>query len=174
MPAKPVWLLRIPEIVQALQALPVPVVDRFMVERLFGVRRRRAITLMQEFGAYQSGRTLLVERVAMIGRLELLQDGQQFEVERERKRKLQDSLDQLHRHRAAAKVTIPVLPSDLRKQLPELPGGVHVRDGELAIEYDNVVELLQRLYELSQTAATDFDAFTTVIEASHCRPSPPR
>ena len=58
MPAKPVWLLRIPEIVQALQALPVPVVDRFMVERLFGVRRRRAITLMQEFGAYQSGRTL--------------------------------------------------------------------------------------------------------------------
>jgi hypothetical protein len=166
MPAKPAWLLRIPEIVQALQALTVPVVDRLMFERLFGVRRRRAITLMQEFGAYQSGRTLLVERGAMIRRLELLQEGEEFEVERERKQKLQDSLDQLHRHRTAAKVIIPVLSSELRKQLPQLPSGVHVRDRELAIEYNNVVELLQRLYELSQAAATDFEGFTTVIEAS--------
>ena len=31
MPAKPAWLLRIPEIVHELQALPVPVIDRSIV-----------------------------------------------------------------------------------------------------------------------------------------------
>jgi hypothetical protein len=39
MPAKPAWLLRIPEIVDELQALTVPVIDRSMCERLFCVRR---------------------------------------------------------------------------------------------------------------------------------------
>jgi hypothetical protein len=165
MPAKPAWLLRIPEIVDELQALTVPVIDRSMCERLFCVRRRRAITLMQEFGACQSGRTLLIERIAMIKNLEALQEGQEFEGERCRKQKLQDSLDDLHRHRAAAKVVIPALPPELRKQLPELPAGVSVRDRELAIEYNSVEQLLQRLYELSQAAAADFEGFITVIEA---------
>src|SRR4051812_3761353 len=165
MHAKPAWLLRIPQIVQELQALTVPVVDRCMCERLFCVRRRRAITLMQELGACQSGHTLLVERAAMIRRLEAIEEGQEFERERHRKRRLRDSLDALHRHRAAAKVVIPVLPPELRKHLPELPAGISVRDRELAIEYNNVEQLLQRLYELSQAAAADFDAFITVVEA---------
>ena len=164
MPAKPAWLLRIPEILDKLQSLTVPVIDRCLCERLFGVRRRRAITLMQEFGACQSGHTLLIERASMIYKLEALQEGQEFKGERHRKQKLQDSLNQLHRHRAAAKVRIPVLPPELRKQLPELPAGVHIRDRELAIEYTDVEQLLQRLYELSQAAASDFEAFTTVIE----------
>jgi hypothetical protein len=164
MPAKPAWLLRIPEILDDLQSLAEPVIDRCMCERLFRVRRRRAITLMQEFGARQSGRTLLLERTAMVHKLEALQQGQEFESERDRKRKLRDGLDELHRHRAARKVRIPVLAPELRKQLPELPCGVHVRDRELAIEYANVEQLLQRLYELSQAAAIDFEAFTTVIE----------
>src|SRR4029077_8723306 len=43
MPAKAPWLLRIPEIAAMLEILDVPVVDRAMVERLFGLRRRRAI-----------------------------------------------------------------------------------------------------------------------------------
>jgi hypothetical protein len=166
MPAKPAWLLRIPEIVDELQSLTVAVVDRSMCERLFCVRRRRAITLMQEFGACQSGRTLLIERVTMIHGLEALQEGQEFKGEQHRKQKLRDSLDELHRHRAAAKIVIPVLPPELRRQLPELPVGVYIRDRELAIEYDNVEQLLQRLYELSQAAADDFEGFSTVIRGT--------
>jgi hypothetical protein len=135
-----------------------------MCERLFRIRRRRAITLMQEFGAYQAGRTLLIERTAMIDKLEALQQGQEFERERKRKQKLSDGLDELHRHRTA--VRIPVLAPELRKQLPELPAGVHVHDRELTIEYTNVEQLLQRLYELSLTAAADFDAFVTAVDSA--------
>jgi hypothetical protein len=166
MPAKPAWLLRVPHILEDLRSLSEPVVDRSMCERLFRIRRRRAITLMQEFGAYQSGRTLLLERTVMIDKLEALQQGQEFHRERKRKQKLRDGLDELHRHRAAAKVRIPVLAPELRKHLPELPVGVHVHDRELTIKYTDVEQLLQRLYELSQTAAADFDAFVTVVDSA--------
>jgi hypothetical protein len=164
MPAKPAWLLRIPEILEDLQSLSAPVIDRSMCERLFGIRRRRAITLMQEFGACESGRTLLLERTAMIRKLEALRQGEEFKCERDRKQRLRHGLDELHRHRAAAKVRIPVLAPEVRKQARELPAGVYVRDRELSIEYTNVEQLLQRLYELSQTAAADFEAFVAIIE----------
>ena len=41
MPAKALWLLQIPEIVSLLKTFDVPVVDRAIIERLFGLRRRR-------------------------------------------------------------------------------------------------------------------------------------
>ena len=50
MPAKAMWLLQIPEILSQLETFDVPVVDRAIVERLFGLRRRRAIELMHRFG----------------------------------------------------------------------------------------------------------------------------
>jgi hypothetical protein len=40
MPAKTLWLLHIPEIVSQLETFDVPVVDRAIIERLFGLRRR--------------------------------------------------------------------------------------------------------------------------------------
>ena len=40
MPAKALWLLQIPEIVSQLETFDVPVVNRSIIERLFGLRRR--------------------------------------------------------------------------------------------------------------------------------------
>jgi hypothetical protein len=51
MPAKPAWLLKIPEIIRMLEAFDVPVVDRAIIERLFGLRRRQAIELLHRFAA---------------------------------------------------------------------------------------------------------------------------
>ena len=39
MPAKSLWLLHIPEIASQLETFDVPVVDRAIIERLFGLRR---------------------------------------------------------------------------------------------------------------------------------------
>jgi hypothetical protein len=166
MPAKPTWLHRVPEIVQELKALAVPVVDRTMFERLFRVRRRRAVTLMQQFGALQTGHTLVVERLRVISSLERIQYGREFEQEQQRKQKLSASLDELHRHRRGSNVVIPPISPELRRQLPSLPLGVRASDGQLAIEFNSVEQLLQRLYELSAAAADDFDRFTEVVEAA--------
>ena len=50
MPARKSWLLRVSEIRRELAEMQVPVVDRAVFERLFGVRRRRAVQLMGFFG----------------------------------------------------------------------------------------------------------------------------
>jgi hypothetical protein len=72
MPAKAAWLLRIPDIVALLESFVVPVVDRAIVERLFGLRRRRAIELLHRFGGYQAGRTFLIDRKILIEQLQRL------------------------------------------------------------------------------------------------------
>jgi hypothetical protein len=54
-------MLRIPSIIADLTSLTTPVIDRAMFERLFGVKRRRGIELMQCSGGYRSGNTVLVD-----------------------------------------------------------------------------------------------------------------
>ena len=46
MPLKKTWLLRLPAIREELSQLDLPLIDRASFERLFGVRRRRAVQLM--------------------------------------------------------------------------------------------------------------------------------
>ena len=121
---------------------------------------------MQQFEAFEAGRTLVVDRLRMVECLEALQEGREFEREHQRKQKLSASLEELHRHRRAANVVIQPIAPELRRRLPALPIGVDARDGKLAIEFGNVQELLQRLYELSQVAADDFDTFSALMEAA--------
>ena len=51
MPAKPRWLLAIPDAISQLEALDRTLLTRRDIEQLFGVSRARAATLMQTFGA---------------------------------------------------------------------------------------------------------------------------
>src|SRR4051794_36853776 len=88
MPARAVWLLKIPDIVALLESFVVPVVDRAIVERLFGLRRRRAIELLHRFGGYQAGRTFLIDRKILIEQLEHLTEGAEFQMESRRKERL--------------------------------------------------------------------------------------
>src|SRR5512135_3252321 len=111
MPAHPQWFARVPEIVADLDAMEVPVVDRAVVERMFGVRRRRAAQLMRAFGGYQAGRTFLVDRMQLIARLREIEAGESFGFERERRERLAQSLEQVRRCRRAAAVVIPTSPA---------------------------------------------------------------
>ena len=66
MPARPSWLLHIPEILEQLELFKVPVVDRAIIEMVFGLGRRQAIELLHRFGGYQAGRTFLIDRRLLI------------------------------------------------------------------------------------------------------------
>ena len=98
MPVKKTWLLRVPEIRLDVAALDVPVVDRIVFERLFHVRRRRAIQLMHALGGYQTGQALLVDRGVLLGQLEALQAGAEYALEHGRRKRLVDSLQKVVRH----------------------------------------------------------------------------
>jgi hypothetical protein len=80
-------MLHIPEIVAGVRALEVPVIDRKAIEELFGVRRRQAAALMQRFGGYRSGNTMLADCAALIEQLEAVAASPeaQFEIRRKQR-----------------------------------------------------------------------------------------
>ncbi len=159
MPAKAQWLLRVPEILAELRALDVPVVDRAVCERLFGLRRRRAIDLMRCFGGYQAGRTFLIDRGRLAAQLEQIRDSPDFKMERRRKERLAERLEALRRLQAGARVAIALEPETLSSRLPDLPPGVGLGRGELHIQFASSEELLSKLFALAQAIANDFEAF---------------
>ena len=159
MPAKAQWLLRVPEILAELSALDVPVVDRAVCERLFHLRRRRAIDLIRCFGGYQAGRTFLVDRPKLVDQLEQIRDSPDFKMEWRRKERLAERLDALRRLQAGARVAIAVEPVTLLQRLPDLPAGVSLSAGALHIQFQSPEELLSQLFALAQAIANDYEAF---------------
>ena len=169
MPAKSQWLFDIPGILERLRMLEVPVIDRSGCERIFGVRRRRAIELMHHFGGYQSGNTVLLDRLDLIRRLEELAASPAVEQERRRKERLSQKLDGLQRDRAAAVVVqIPVIPVPHRG----LPAGVEFASGQMTVSFSGVEELLGTLYALAQSAAGDYEGFREAAESGNSLPRP--
>ena len=164
MPAKALWLLHVPEIVSQLETFDVPVVDRAIIEHLFGLRRRQAIELLHRFGGYQTGRTFLVDRRVLIEHLRRLVEGEEFQLENRRKERLDQAVDQLRQHQAAKRVRIPVRPDVLSRNVAGLSNGVALEPGHLHIEFSCTEDLLAKLYELSQAASNDFDRFRAAAE----------
>jgi hypothetical protein len=126
---------------------------------------------MQRVGGYQCGRTYIVNREVMLDWLERVQAEPGFQSEQTRKQKLAGQLNELHQHRAAARVTIPVLPETGRTRLPSMPPGIAIGPGTLSVLFATAEELLARLYAFSQLVADDFDAFCDMLEV-HAAPEP--
>ena len=169
MPAKALWLLQIPEIVSMLETFEVPVVDRAIIERLFGLRRRRAIELLHRFGGYQAGRTFLIDRCLLIEHLRRMADGEEFQQESQRKERLDHAVDQLRRSHTAARVEISVQPDVLSRKFADLSPGVALEAGHLHISFSCTEDLLSKLFELSQAATNDFDRFRAATEPAERR-----
>ena len=165
MPANPEWLLKVTDIQAQLDALDTPVVDRGMIERIFGVRRRRAIQLMHAFGGYQSGKTFLIERRELIEKLDELAQAPEFLYENRRRQKLTATLDEGWKMRAAHAIRIPVAADSCYRSMADLPAGVCLADGRLIVEFAGVEDLLSKLYELAQAAANDFERFSAAAAA---------
>jgi hypothetical protein len=159
MPAKAQWLLRVPEILEELRALDVPVVDRAVCERLFRLRRRRAIDLLRCFGGYQAGRTFLIDRPKLVAQLEQIRDSSDFKMEWRRKERLADRLEAMRRLQAGARVAIPVEAEAMSQRWPDLPAGVGLSPGVLHIQFQSSEELLSKLFALAQAIANDYEGF---------------
>jgi hypothetical protein len=163
MPAQPQWLLRLPQIIEALESMVAPVLDRESIEQLFGVSRRRAIQLLHRFGGYQAGKTFLVERQELLGQLKAIRDGQPFSQEARRRHRVVRELDEISRFQKARAVKIKVAGEEVARARG-LPEGVRVEPGKLVVEFAGLEELLSRLFQLSQSALRDFSAFGKAVQ----------
>ncbi len=159
MPAKPEWLLRLPEIRAELEHLDVPVVDRAGVERIFGLKRRRAIELLHQFGGYQAGRTFLLDRTQLLEALLSLESQEDYVVEKRRRERLGDVVEASREHLISMRVRIPVRATAARASLDRLAPGVLLLPGILTIEFRHPIELLEKLYGLAQAIGHDFERF---------------
>ena len=88
MPAKPRWLLAIPDAIRQLEALDRELLTRRDVEQLFGVSRARAATLMQTFGAELTGNQRTLPRTQLLGQLRKHRARAAFRGEEERRARL--------------------------------------------------------------------------------------
>jgi hypothetical protein len=163
MPAKPEWLLRLPDIRAELEHLNVPVVDRSGVERIFGLRRRRAIELMHEFGGYQAGRTFLLDRARLLEALQSLESREDYIAEKRRRQRLRDVVEASREHLILTRVRIPVRAAAVRPSLDRLAPGVLLLPGVLSIEFRHPIELLEKLYWLAQAIGHDFEKFEGLL-----------
>lgn len=166
MPRQSEWIQRVPEAILELGRFPGPVIDRATLERLLRLHRRAAIRLMHRFGGFQAGRTFLIDRQRLIDELKQLANGEAFAFERNRRTRLADELERTRRLAPARKVRIAVAPDVRDRVLKDLPVGIHLRPGELRIEFDGAEDLLRSLFELSQAIANDFERFQTAVEKS--------
>jgi hypothetical protein len=166
MPSQPAWILRIPAIIAQLELLNTPVVDRLTCERLFGVRRRQAINLMQSFEGFRCGSTILVDRTTLIETLQQLAEGSRYETERCRKQQLAKNLDELHRCSRARQIVLPVSASVELRTIYDLPSGIVLRPGELIVSFSAAEELFGKLYELAQAAVNDFDRVSAAVSVA--------
>ena len=163
MPPQPQWLLRVPEILEDLKALEIPVLDRASVERLFALKRWQAVQLLHRFGGYQVGRTFLVDRQKLIQQLAQIHAGEAFTYEQRRRERVIVELEKALKLRRAAAVKIPVRP-DASYEIEGLPEAVRFQPGQLTVEFNGAEDLLSKLFELAQTAADDFERFKAAVE----------
>lgn len=157
MPRQSEWLLQLPAIRNELESLSVPVVDRAVFEKVFGVRRRRAVQLMHRFGGFQSGKTFLIERTSLLRQLEALEASDPVVVEQHRRDRLSAELDQVRQYARAARVPIVAAPGVYETRMNSLPSGVRLDPGRLTVEFASPEQLLERLFALSQALMNDLD-----------------
>jgi hypothetical protein len=160
MPAQPTWFPRLPQILAELRALEkAPYIDRQAFERLFGVRDRRARVLMSRFEGTQIGNAWAIDRRRLIGALETIQRGEEFQYEHRRRQRVAAVYEQAKREHPARQVQIPVTRDDLGHTLTSLPSGVELGPGELRIRFSSLEDFLTKLFELGQAVQNDFETF---------------
>jgi hypothetical protein len=160
MPDQPSWIGFVPQILRDLEAPGgPPFLDRSAVEALFGVRRRQAIELLRRFGGYQIGKTFLVPREAVV---RFLRDPERWPAVAGEKARFERVLSALGQARAELhqrRIPIPAQTEALRLELSGLPPGIRLEAGQLTVQFAAPLELLEKLFALSQILTNDYEAF---------------
>lgn len=164
MPSQPAWFHRLDEILETLRGMESSHLDRLAVQRLFGVRERRARQLMAGLPGLRAGNASAVLRQALIARLEETAAGGLFQWETNRRARVVEELDRTRRQLAARRVRIPAAADVEDRRLQDLSGDIALKPGELRIEFYGVEDLAAKLLELSKAMANDWPAFTRVVE----------
>ena len=120
---------------------------------------------MREFGGFLSGKTFLVEKSSVRQALTRIAE-KAYEPELGRRTRLVGELERVRKLLSARQVRLQVPPEAGGNRMADLPPGVHLRAGELRIEFHGTEDLLRHLFELSQAIVNDYKKFEEVCEST--------
>ena len=160
MPAKPRWLLSIPDAISQLENLDRTLLTRRDIERLFGVSKARAATLMQTFGAEMTGNQRTLTRTKLLQQLKKHRGRAAFRVEEERRQRL---VGELRKARLTGiRVKLPV--ESLGAKLASLPEGVTVERDRIEVRFDGAKNAVEQLYALAHALVNDYERFEALVD----------
>ena len=122
MPATARWLLAIPDAIRQLEELDRELLTRRDLERLFGVSRARAATLMQTFGAALTGNQRTLPRKQLLSQLRKHRARATFRGEATRRDRVVTAIRQAR----LTGIRVAVPSEALEARLAGLPAGVSV------------------------------------------------
>ena len=160
MPAKPRWLLAIPDAIGQLQEHDRTLLTRRDIEQLFGVSRARAATLMQTFGAELAGNQRTLPRTKLLRQLRKHRARAAFRGEEERRARL---VAELRKARLTG-IRVKVPAEALDGKLSSLPEGVSVSRNRIEVRFGSAKEAVGRLYSLAQALVNDYERFETLVD----------
>ena len=159
MPAKPRWLLSIPDAISQLEQLDRQLLTRRDIERLFGVGKVRAAALMKTFGAEFIGNQRTLPRTKLLQQLKKHRGRAAFRGEEERRARLIAELQQAR----LTGVRFKVPAATLSAKLANLPEGVSVARGRIEVRFDGAENALERLFALAQALGNDYVRFEELV-----------
>jgi len=159
MPARPRWLLTIPDAIAQLEGLDRALLTRRDLEQLFGVSKAQATRLMRVFGAERTGNARTLARPHLLRQLRARQQGAAFAAEVARR----DHLVATLRRARITGIRIPVPSAVLGVRLAGLPAGVTVAPGRIEVQFTGAREAVARLFALAQALTNDYERFETIV-----------
>ena len=156
MPDKPFWYNRLDDVIEQLEKLPDPFVDRATLEFVLGVGRRRAQQILQPLVRRTLGKNGLATKEDVIAHLRHLGAGEAAFFEKKRRQRLSAVLDQLHAEARQPRVLVEAPTAIVNQGLDYLPPGVHLAPGRIVIEaFQTPEEAQQKLLALAMAMAND-------------------
>lgn len=168
MPTEPSWIQHLPDLIARVAAPDAPSWwDRTAIETLFGLRRRRAISVLRMLGAWRIGTSLAVDRVTLLRFLQHPQQYKAYAEEQGRAARMSAGLTRAQRQLQGRAITIPTSPDMRQIDFAGLPSGIQLQQHQLTITFGQPTELLEKLFALSQALMNDYDHFEEALREDH-------
>ena len=169
MPHVPYWIHRLPEALAVLGKLSAETIDRAALQKLLGVRKTEAWSLLRRWGAEPIGGALVLSREKLLLALKSTQEDSGYAAEPARLARVQEQIDQARRERRRSRVLVPIHNDELSQILGQtfagLPDQVRIGPGRIEIASTDAADALRKLLELAQTISNEYDEFERLFKA---------
>jgi hypothetical protein len=167
MPAKPAWFAHLARVVEELNSLPQPWVDRLTLERLLSVGPRRAQQILQPCVSLRLGANGLADRQVVIDHLGQLASGEAAYYEQRRQARVLKMLEGWRRQwLEQPRLLVEARDSVVNQEFEDLPEGVRLAPGRVTVEFKAPQEALEKLLALAMAIGNDFSRFEKLTTAS--------